>query len=278
MSAPVSSGFAANTGYDSNTTSVMEAVPSSGLPPAAMVRPPMTSTPDPRITAGSGSATPAAGGRRSPDPSALVLTALGLGALFVVFVLIRGAVNNDSDANETVTEALEVDVEGDEADNAEPNTSVTVPSSDADGAESADGDGGEAVDGEATGDGSTGGESAGDGSAEDDGGGFGFGGGIIDRLRGIDDMINSVNEQIEDLDAKADDVRDIMKRINDAVELAGDAKPEKAAEKLEEAAEKADDNLEGEARDRVFDLIEEVADQLGIEDLDLDQFRDDDNG
>ncbi len=243
---------AAAAAYDPTATTVMAPVPPTTTGPSTMVRPPTTTQVDPRIAAGNGPAP--SGGRRSPDPSAIALAVLGLGALLVVFVLIRGAANNDSDSTETAaTENLE-----DPVDESEPAMSVTVPSGD-----SGDVDAESAVDG-------------GDGAADDSGGGFGLGGGIIDRLRGVDDMVNSVSDQIQELDAKAKDVRDIMKRINDAVELAGDAKPDKAAEKLEEAAEKADENLEGEARDRVFELIEEVAEQLGVEDLDLEQFRRDD--
>ncbi len=256
---------AAAAAYDPTATSVMAPVPPSATG-SSIVRPP-TNTTDPRAVAGAGSTRP--GGHRSPDPSTIALAVLGLGALLVVFILIRGAVNPDGDGTEiAATETAEdaVDETGD-ADS-ESDTSVTVPSGSGD--TEAEGGGDEAAESD------SGSQPVDDGAGGDDsGGGFGLGGGIIDRLRGVDDMISSVNDQIEELDAKAKDVRDVMKRINDAVELAGDAKPDKAAEKLEEAAEKADENLEGEARDRVFTLIEDVADQLGVEDIDLDQFRTD---
>ncbi len=258
---------AAAAAYDPTATTVMAPVPPHRVESSTADRPPTSTVVAPRVTAGDGPNR--SGQRTSPDPSAIALAVLGLGALLVVFILIRGAVNNDSDSNETAaTDTLDVTAEDlDGVDDPEPNTSVTVPS----------GGSGEDADSGGTDDGTESGVAEGDteGDGDDDGGGFGLGGGIIDRLRGVDDMINSVNDQIEELDAKAKDVRDIMKRINDAVELAGDAKPEAAAEKLEEAAEKADDNLDGEARDRVFNLIEDVAEQLGVEDLDLDRFRDD---
>lgn len=258
---------AAVAGYDPTATTVMVPMPSTAVGSSTTVRPPTTAMVDPRVTAGAG---PSSGGRGSPDPSTIALAVLGLGALFVVFVLIRGAVNNDSDSSETAaTENVEDTVDESEAEDLEPDTSVTVPSGGSGDAEAeSQGEGG-AASAEGEGDGDADGE-GGDG----DGGGFGLGGGIIDRLRGVDDMIDSVNDQIEELDAKAKDVRDIMKRIDDAVELAGEAKPDKAAEKLEEAAEKTDNNLDGEARDRVFDLIEDVAEQLGVENIDIDQFRD----
>ena len=272
--AATAAGSAASPGYDPTATTVMQPMSPMGAESSTVTRPPTNTMVDPRVTAGTGSPP---GGRRSPDPSAIALAVLGLGALLVVFILIRGAVDRDSDSNLTATEDIEDPVdETAEADDVDPNSSVTVPSGESNGGDTesaGDGDGAESESGE-----------DGDGEGDDDdGGGFGLGGGIIDRIRGVDDMIDSVNdqidsvsEQIEDLDAKAKDVRDIMKRINDAVELAGEAKPEEAAEKLEEAARKADDNLDGEARDQVFNLIEDVAEQLGVEDLDLDQFRDDD--
>lgn len=253
---------AAAAAYDPTATSVMAPVPPSATG-SSVVRPPTNTTVDPRAVAGTGSRPP--GARRSPDPSTIALVVLGLGALLVVFILIRGAVNPDGDGTEiAATETADDAVDAD----SEPDTSVTVPSGSGD--TEADGAGDEAAESD------SGSDPGDDGSGGDDsGGGFGLGGGIIDRLRGVDDMINSVNDQIEELDAKAKDVRDIMKRINDAVELAGDAKPDKAAEKLEEAAEKADENLDGEARDRVFTLIEDVAEQLGVENIDLEQFRTD---
>ncbi len=256
-------------GYDPTATTVMKAVPPMGAGSSTMVRPPMT-TIDPRTTAGTGPPSP--GGRKSPDPSAIVLGVMGLAALLVVFWLIRGAVDGESDSTDlAATETVEETDETEPADDVEPSTDVTVPSGDSDEAGDGSDGSGEGADSSDDGD-------QGDDDSNDDGdGGFGFGGGIIDRLRGVDDMIDSVGEQVEELDAKAKDVRDIMKRINDAVELAGDAKPEKAAEKLEEAARKADDDLDGEARERVLDLIEDVADQLGVEDIDVDEFRDDDD-
>lgn len=249
---------AAAAAYDPTATTVM--APRSASQ-STTVRPPTGSVVDPQAVAGNG---PKPGGRRSPDPSTIALAVLGLGALLFVFLLIRGAVNPDSDGTEVA--ATETIDETDGVDS-EPETSVTVPTPSSETEGDGTGEGAEADQGS--------GPTAGSDGDGDSGGGFGLGGGIIDRLRGVDDMINSVNDQIEELDAKAKDVRDIMERINDAVELAGDARPDKAAEKLEEAAEKADKNLDGEARDRVFDLIEDVAVQLGVEDIDLEQFRSD---
>ena len=261
---------AAAAAYDPTTTTVMAPVPPSNTGSSTIVRPPTTTMVDPRATAGTSSTPP--GARRSPDPSAIALAVLGLAALAVVFILIRGAVDDDSDATDiAATENVEDAADqSDAADDVEPNTSVTVPSGSADGeaGEGSESDSGSSTDSESA--------DSGEGDG-DSGGGFGLGGGIIDRLRGVDDMISSVNDQIEELDAKAKDVRDIMKQINDAVEFAGDAKPEKAAQKLEEAAEKADENLDGEARDRVFNLIEDVAEQLGVENIDLEQFRTNDD-
>ncbi len=251
-------------GHDPTATSVMPTVrqpAASSAAPAGPARPPTPREVDPG---------PAGGGGNRPDSSALVFVALAAGVLFVLFMLVRGAVNNDDGGSETAT-VDDVTEDGNDDDvELEPDTSVTVPS----GGDDAAGDGDSQQDPSA---GEAPDEDAGDGDGDDDDGGFGLGGGIIDRLRGVDDMIDSVSEQVEELDAKAKDVRDVMKKINEAVELAGDAKPEEAAKKLEDAARKADDNLDGEARDRVFDLIEDVADQLGVEDVDLDELRDQDD-
>jgi serine/threonine-protein kinase len=242
-------------GHDPSSTEVMGA------------RPPMVFGEPPRSTAGPGIVEPA---RRPPSTAWIgpaVFGVIALAAVVTVLALLSGVLSG-SDSGEQASSGGE-----------EPQTSVTVPSVEDDQTNATEAAGDQDDSGSAD---DTGGDQEGesepsdqsDGSGESDGGdgdgdsGFGFGG-LFDSLGEVDDFVDSVTERAEELDATARDVRDVMKKVEEATKKARDGKPEEAAEKLEEAAEKVSERLDGRTRDDLLNLLDDVAEQLDLADLNL---------
>lgn len=77
-------------------------------------------------------------------------------------------------------------------------------------------------------------------------------------------------------DLNPPEVEDVMKKVDEAVALTMEGESREAEEKLSEVAERVDDKVERESRDEVLDILQQIADALGIEFDGADERDDDD--
>ncbi|MDH3293772.1 MAG: protein kinase [Acidimicrobiia bacterium] len=203
-----------------------------------------------------------------------VFGVIAVAAVVTVLALLSGVLSRSSNGDQ------QAGLDGSD----EPETAITVPSTDADEViEETESTSNQADDGSGQGQGQ-GGENQGrdedgenrsgndDGNSEDgnNGGGRGFGlGGLFDSLGEVDDFVDSVSEKAAEIDATAKDVREVMKKVEEATEKAKDGKTEEAVEKLEDAARRVSERLDGESRDQLLNLLDDVAEELDLPELNL---------